>query len=1488
MIHAYLFRWRATWLLLAGLLLGWFAPQAWAQTPYSLSAGPYAENFDNIGSWTADFGAGTGANRFSKAFAQPTLPNTNNVFTTGTAGGVQKGTNDALGKIVLLATGTTDGQNAAAFDLNLDFSNATAGTISLDWASVNNSTGDRRSTFKLQTNTGANGVFVDLPHPAVVVANNVPTSGALNNIALPAAFSNNAGAKIRFFLVTSGGGTTGSRPKISIDNLRVTAGSPDGGPAASIGAAGVQATSFCVTATAASSSFAVTFSSTGSFAEAFGVQLSDANGNFPQNTTSNLIGTGAASPITAAIPANTPSGAGYRVRVVNGSPATYGPGNGSNLGVALAPASNGVTVAPAAEQIIVGSNLGTSLTSTATAPSAFAWYYATSAAGPFDNSIAGATGAAYQPKGSDFGAAGTYYVVAKATSTCGNVEGQSMPVTIRVMNSMPVITTSLAAVPAFGSVAVGAAANAQSFTVSGEGLTSNLLLAPPAGFEIRTGNQPFACCTISLAPTNGTVNPTTVEVRLAPTAAQAYQAAIAVSSTGAADQAVAVSGSGTEPIYPATVGTAAVTNLAPTSASAGGSITTDGGSAVAARGVVWGTAPNPALGTSQTSDGTGSGEFTSVITGLLPGTTYYVRAYATNTAGTTYGDELTFTTPAVPLADEPTAAAQLVASQVTTNSLQLTISGGNGAKHLVLARLGAPVDATPEDAKTYLADAAFGKGNQVGAGNFVVYGGSNNTLTVTDLRPNTAYYFAVFEYNDNGTPYAENYLTSAKGEVAATTQPVPAKLLLEENFVYTAGSLLTANNWAAHSGTAAPVAVATGSLAYPNYGASNLGNSAAIVANGQDVNRSFETTYARTPVYTAFLVKVNNASSTADYFLHLGASTLGTNFRARVFVRKNTATNKVQFGVSGSSSTVVYAPAEYDLGTTHLLVLKYTFDETSNETKLFINPAANVEPATANATATEAGSTSLSDIGTVALRQGTNSPNLLIDGIRVGNTYRVVKTGLTCEQPAPAFSATTACAGTATTFTDASASIQADAVYGWDVNNDGQVDYTTKGNIEHTYAVAGTYTAKLTITQGQCSDTYTQTVTVNGLPELAALHNLTATSKADDCGASVAFAAAATGTPAPEVTFSAVLNGVPTPISSPYFFPVGTTTVTATATNGCGSVSKTFAVTVTDETAPTVRTRNLTVTLVNGAATITAEQISNGSSDACGIATLALDNSSFDCANLGPNTVTLTVTDVHGNQASAQATVTVTGTIPEFTISVTPATPVYTGGVATNLYLGYGPQRVTLAATGGVRYTWSPATGLSDASAANPTFTATAPGTFTYTVTAYSASGCTATKQVTLTVLDVRCGNKNDKVLVCHNGKALCLDAQGAADHLAHGDKLGDCRTQAAPTASPNTAALVAGSTPASTAKGEQVFEAFPNPFAEQTVVRVRTTEASRAQLQLYNSLGQLVATLFEGTAEAGRTYEFTVQGASLAPGVYTCRLALNGKVEVKRLIVAK
>jgi hypothetical protein len=121
------------------------------------------------------------------------------------------------------------------------------------------------------------------------------------------------------------------------------------------------------------------------------------------------------------------------------------------------------------------------------------------------------------------------------------------------------------------------------------------------------------------------------------------------------------------------VTTTIVSNITQTTALTGGTVTNDGGAQVTDWGICWSTSPNPTTSSNKTRNLTVSGSFTSIITGLTPNTKYYVRAYATNSAGTSYGNEVTFNTnDIIKGATVPT----LTTTEVTSITATSALSGG--------------------------------------------------------------------------------------------------------------------------------------------------------------------------------------------------------------------------------------------------------------------------------------------------------------------------------------------------------------------------------------------------------------------------------------------------------------------------------------------------------------------------------------------------------------------------------------------------------------------------------------------------------------------------------------------------------------------------------------------------------------------------------------------------------------------------------------------
>ena len=802
---------------------------------------------------------------------------------------------------------------------------------------------------------------------------------------------------------TMTGSSSTSAQAIGLDNLVLTPTLGTGGgttpaPTPSLNTTtGAYASPYCITSGAGSAAFNVAFTSSNvAIGSTYSAQLSNASGSFSADLTQNLIGSATSSPISASIPAGTPSGSGYRIRVVNGTLFSAND-NGTNLTVTLAPSSNPVTLNATAAQTFTTNTSGTTLTATASVASTYAWYYGTSA-GSYPTAVSGATTATYQPKGSDFPSAGTYYLVARATSNCGAVVGTSDPVQLTISPAATAFVLSATSLPDFGSLAVGSTSAVKSFSLSATSLNGPLVITPPPGFEIRTGATAFACCAITLTPDpNGNVPATTIDVRFAPLAAQPYSAQVALTTSGLPEQDVAVSGTGTTPIYPAAVATTAATNVAKTSATAGGTVTDEGGSPVTSRGVVYGFEADPTLSSGAVAAGSGLGTFTAQLAGLLPDSVYYVRAYATNALGTSYGEQFTFTTLPQPLDAEPTSPSTIAASNQRPTRVLLTFSGGQpGVKHLVLARLNGPVVVKPQDATAYAGNSVFGQGQLLGTASYVVLSAAQDTVTIKGLRPNTPYSFAVYDYQDlNGTPYAQNYLTSAADSLTLTTPALPPTLLLREDFEYAAGTALTDNGWTAHSSGSNMINVATGSLVYAGY-SDGKGNSAALRASGEDVSRQFTTVYPRTAVYLSFVVSVSSVNTTGDYFLHLGPTTLSSNFRPRVFVRQAASGNAIQFGVSDNGAAA-YTTATYSLNTPYLLLVKYNFDETGTTTELYVNPdpkSSSTYRIAATPDVSVSGTSSPSDIGTLAFRQGTNSPALVVDDIQLATAFPLTTTPL--------------------------------------------------------------------------------------------------------------------------------------------------------------------------------------------------------------------------------------------------------------------------------------------------------------------------------------------------------------------------------------------------------------------------------------------------------------------------------------------------------------
>lgn len=219
-----------------------------------------------------------------------------------------------------------------------------------------------------------------------------------------------------------------------------------------------------------------------------------------------------------------------------------------------------------------------------------------------------------------------YYARAYATGAAGTIYGEEYSFT-----TLPVVptltTTAVTAVTGKSASTGGNVTNAGGAEVTARGVCFGITQAPTVAGTKTTDGKGTGAFTSALANLKGN---TTYYVR-----------AYATNSAG--------TGYGPEvsfktPVDLPTVTTAAVTGITKTSAVSGGEVTYDGGGTITARGVVWSASANPTISDNKIDTGTGVGAFVSSITNLAKYSTYHVRAFATNSAGTAYGPDVQFTT----------------------------------------------------------------------------------------------------------------------------------------------------------------------------------------------------------------------------------------------------------------------------------------------------------------------------------------------------------------------------------------------------------------------------------------------------------------------------------------------------------------------------------------------------------------------------------------------------------------------------------------------------------------------------------------------------------------------------------------------------------------------------------------------------------------------------------------------------------------------------
>lgn len=338
----------------------------------------------------------------------------------------------------------------------------------------------------------------------------------------------------------------------------------------------------------------------------------------------------------------------------------------------------------------------------------------------------------------------TYYVRAYATNSYGTGYGSQITVSTSTPTSATTSISSITSTAAIGGGTVSIASGAAPIIARGICWSTNQNpTIADSNTSNGTGVGSFSSSLTGLAPE-------TVY----------YVRAYATNSVGTA-YGTQVSFSTKLPVLTTTT----VLSITASTATCGGNITDIGGAAITNKGVCWSTSSNPTIALStKTSNGTGSGLYTSSITGLTVGTTYYVRAYATNSIGTTYGNEISFTT---------------VLPTVSTNNISSITSSTANCGGEVTSIGGATVTArgicwsttsnpTISNSKT---------NNGTGLGVF--------SSSITGLTTETTYYVRAYATSSIGTVYGSEVSFSTKLATLSTT----TTSALTANSVTTGGNI---------------------------------------------------------------------------------------------------------------------------------------------------------------------------------------------------------------------------------------------------------------------------------------------------------------------------------------------------------------------------------------------------------------------------------------------------------------------------------------------------------------------------------------------------------------------------------------------------------------------------------------------------------------------------------------------------------------------------
>jgi len=415
-----------------------------------------------------------------------------------------------------------------------------------------------------------------------------------------------------------------------------------------------------------------------------------------------------------------------------------------------------------------------------------------------------------------------YYVRSYATNSAGTGYGTEVTYTQNIAVPTLAATTTANSITCISASSGGNVTSDGCGTVTARGICWSTTQTPTTSNSTSTNGSGTGTYTGSLT---GLTAGTTYYVRSYATnsAGTAYGAQTSFTTSAA--------------VVPTLATTTTVSSITCNSASSGGNVTSDGCGTVTARGICWATTQNPTTANSTSSNGSGTGSYTGSLTGLTAGTTYYIRSYATNSAGTAYGSQTSFTTIAAVV---PTLGTTTAVSSITCNSAS---SGGNvtsdGCGTVTARGICWSTSQTPTTSNSTST-------NGSGTGTY--------TCNLTGLTAGTTYYVRSYATNSAGTTYGTQ--TSFQTLPASITATITSSLL-------TSGSTYYVVQW--NVTLSSP---AMGNIVIPciTTNGTNTGNTTSSLSfsTGQTYNGANTVTYTR-PTGSNFTASCTFGTMPAGY-----------------------------------------------------------------------------------------------------------------------------------------------------------------------------------------------------------------------------------------------------------------------------------------------------------------------------------------------------------------------------------------------------------------------------------------------------------------------------------------------------------------------------------------------------------------------------------------------------------------------------------------------